>query len=66
MESKIYEKEFLNLEEAGKLLGLTKQTVSKLTNAKGFPCTRLSRRILINRRKLLQWLEENKSIVYVK
>lgn len=66
MESKIYEKEFLNLEEAGKLLGLTKQTVSKLTNAKVFPCTRLSRRILINRRKLLQWLEENKSIVYEK
>lgn len=66
MESKIDEKEFLNLEETGKLLGLTKQTVSKLTNAKDFPCTRLSRRILINRKKLLQWLEENKSIVYEK
>ena len=66
MESRIYEKEFLNLEEAGKLLGLTQQTVSKLTYAKDFPCTRLSRRILINRKKLLQWLEENKNIVYEK
>lgn len=45
MESRIYEKEFLNLEETGKLLGLTKQTVSKLTNAKDFPYTRLSRRV---------------------
>lgn len=42
------------------------KTVSKLTNAKDFPCTRLSRRVLINRRKLLKWLEENKSIVYEK
>ena len=41
MESRINEKEFLNLEEAGELLGLTKQTVSKLTYAKDFPCTRI-------------------------
>lgn len=61
MENRINEKEFLNLEEAGDLLGLTKQTVSKLTYAKDFPCTRLSRRILINRKKLLRWLEENVS-----
>lgn len=66
MKSRIFEKEFLNLEETGELLGLTKQTVSKLTHVKDFPCTRLSRRILINRKKLLQWLEENKSIVYEK
>lgn len=57
-------KEFLNLKEAGELLGVSRQMVSKLTYSKGFPCSRMKRRILINKDKLLKWVEENKNISY--
>ena len=58
------EKEFLNLQEAGELVGLSRQTIRKLTYIKDFPCTKMQRRILINRNKLLKWFEENKYINY--
>lgn len=57
-------KEYLNLKEASELLGVSRQMVSKLTYAKDFPCTRLKRRVLINKDKLLKWVEENKFINY--
>ena len=47
MEDKINNKKYLNLSEAGELLGVSRQMVSKLTTAKDFPCTRLKRRVLI-------------------
>lgn len=58
------EKEFLNLQEAGELVGLSRQTIRKLTYIKDFPYTKMQRRILINRNKLLKWFEENKYINY--
>lgn len=64
MERTINEKEFLNLQEAGELVGLSRQTIRKLTYVKDFPCTIMKRRILINREKLLKWFEENKYINY--
>ncbi len=62
MEENFEKKEFLNLKEAGKLLGISRQMVSKLSYLKDFPCTRLKRRVLINRVELLKWMEENKSL----
>lgn len=62
MEENFEKKEFLNLKEAGKLLGISRQMVSKLSYLKDFPCTRLKRRVLINRVELLKWVEENKSL----
>lgn len=64
MDDKINNKKYLNLSEAGELLGVSRQMVSKLSTAKDFPCTRLKRRVLINKDKLLNWLEENKYIRY--
>lgn len=64
MEKCINEKEFLSLKETAKLLGISNQTASRLTNVNGFPCIKLQRRILINKNKLFQWLEQNKNIVY--
>ena len=58
------EKEFLNLQEAGELVGLSRQTIRKLTHIKDFPCTKMQRRILINKDKLLKWFEENKYLNY--
>lgn len=60
MEEKIY----INLNEAADILGVSRQTMSKITFAKDFPCTRLSRRVLINKDKMLEWLEKNKKINY--
>ena len=62
MEENFEKKEFLNLKEAGKLLGISRKMVSKLSYLKDFPCTRLKRRVLINRVELLKWMEENKSL----
>lgn len=64
MEKCINEKEFLSLKETAKLLGISNKTASRLTNVNGFPCIKLQRRILINKNKLFQWLEQNKNIVY--
>ncbi len=62
MEENFEEKEFLNLKEAGKLLGISRQMVSKLSYSSDFPCTRLKRRVLINKDKLIKWIEENKNL----
>lgn len=62
MEDSFEEKEFLNLKEAGKLLGVSRQMVSKLSYSNDFPCTRLKRRVLINKDKLIKWIEENKNL----
>ena len=62
MEENSKKKEFLNLQEAGELLGISRQMVSKLSYLKDFPCTRLKRRVLINREELLKWMEENKNL----
>jgi len=64
MENKINEKEFLNLKEAGDLLGLSKQTISEFTKLNDFPSTKLKRRILINRKGLLNWVESQKNVEY--
>ena len=53
--SKLKDKEYLNLEESAEILGVSSQMISKLTRVKDFPCTRLKRRILINKEKLLKW-----------
>lgn len=58
------EKKYINLNEAADILGVSRQTMSRITYAKDFPCTRLSRRVLINKEKMLEWLEKNKKINY--
>lgn len=64
MEKCVNKKEFLSLNETAQLLGISKQTASRLLRVNGFPYTKLQRRILINRNKLFQWLEENRNIAY--
>lgn len=64
MENKINEKEFLNLKEAGELLGLSRQTISGFTKLKDFPSTKLKRRILINKNRLLDWIKTRKNVEY--
>ncbi len=53
------EKLTLNLEEAGKLLGISRQTVYLLSRREDFPVLRIGRRILIPRKQLEAWMERN-------
>jgi len=53
------EKIGINVEEASKILGISKQLMTELTRQKGFPCIRFKRRIVINKGKLLDWFENN-------
>ena len=51
------EKLTLNLEEAGKLLGVSRQTAYLLTRRSDFPVLRIGRRILIPRKQLETWMD---------
>jgi len=53
------EKLTLNLEEAGKLLGISRQTVYLLSRREDFPVLRIGRRILIPRKQLEAWMDRN-------
>ena len=53
------EKLTLNLEEAGKLLGISRQTVYLLSHREDFPVLRIGRRILIPRKQLEAWMDRN-------
>lgn len=53
------EKIGLNISEAAKLLGISKQLMAELTRQKDFPCVRFKRRVVINRQKLENWFIEN-------
>lgn len=53
------EKIGLNIQEAAKLLGISKQLMTELSKQKGFPCIRFKRRIVINRNELLEWFGKN-------
>ena len=53
------EKLTLSLEEAGKLLGVSRQTAYLLTRREDFPVLRIGRRILIPRKQLEAWMDRN-------
>ena len=53
------EKLTLSLEEAGKLLGISRQTVYLLSRREDFPVLRVGRRILIPRKQLEAWMDRN-------
>ncbi len=53
------EKEYLNIEELAKLLGINKKLASKLTHQKGFPCIRFGRRVVIDKSLLQEYFKNN-------
>lgn len=57
-------KKFINLKEAGDILGVSRETVRKLCTLKDFPCTKLKRRFLIDKEKLVTWVNENNMVDY--
>lgn len=57
-------KEFVNMKEAAEILGVNPQTMNKIIHAEGFKYTRLGRKILINKSKMLEYMENHKIIRY--
>lgn len=52
-------KAMLSVEEAGELLGISRQLAYQLANRDDFPCLRIGRRMLIPRNKLLEWVDNH-------
>lgn len=53
------EKEYININEAAKLLGINNKLMTKLTHQDGFPCIRFERRVVICKNALEKWFIEN-------
>lgn len=49
----------LNIKEAAKYLGISKELMRKLVEEEEFPCIKFKRRILINKNKLEEWVDNN-------
>ena len=59
------EKIGINIEEASKILGISKQLMSDLTKQKDFPCIKFERRIVINKPKMIEWFNKNSGRIIV-
>ena len=49
------EKIGINIQEAAKLLGISKSLMGELVKIPGFPCIKFRRRIVINKLELSNW-----------
>ena len=56
------EKIGISIDEAAKLLGIGKNLMLKLVTVEGFPAIRFKRKIIINKKKLQQWFDENTGV----
>ena len=48
----------LNADEVSRLLGISRAGTYELFHCEGFPCIRINKRMLVERDKLLAWLDE--------
>ena len=53
------EKLTLSVEEAGKLLGVSRQVAYQLIHRADFPTLHIGRRILVPRKQLEEWMDHN-------
>ena len=55
----------INIEEAAKIMGISKQLMAKLTKETDFPCINFQRRIVINKELLPVWFKNHTGKFYV-
>ena len=55
------EKLTLSVEEAGKLLGVSRQVASQLIHRPDFPTIHIGRRVLIPKKQLEEWMDRQVS-----
>lgn len=65
MNENLNEKIGLNVSEAAKLLGISKNLMSELIKYSDFPCIKFKRRIVINKNKLQDWFDKNSGRFFV-
>ena len=53
------EKIGITIEECAKYIGISKQLMAEMVREPGFPCIKFKRRILINKSKVQEWLDNN-------
>ena len=51
-------RDIMSIAEAAAYLGISQSTMYQIVRIKGFPCMRIGRRILVNRRMLDAWIDE--------
>ena len=57
-------KQFVSMKEAAEILGVNPRTMSKIIHSEGFEYTRLGRKIIINKEKMLEYMMNHKIIRY--
>ena len=53
------QKTMLSVEEAGEMLGISRQLAYQLANRDDFPCLRIGRRLLIPKSRLIEWVDNH-------
>ena len=53
------EKIGINIEECAKYMGVSKQLMAEMVRMPDFPCIKFKRKILINKSKVQEWLDNN-------
>ena len=53
------EKIGINIEECAKYMGVSKQLMAEIVRMPDFPCIKFKRKILINKSKVQDWLDNN-------
>ena len=55
----------INIEQAAKIMGISKQLMAKLAKEPDFPCIKFQRRIVINKEILPEWFKKHTGEFYV-
>lgn len=55
----------INIEQASKMMGVSKQLMRKFTEDSDFPCIRTKRRVIINTNLLPEWFKNHTGDFYV-
>ena len=53
----------MSVEEAGKLLGVSRPTIYKLVHRAGFPVVRVGNRLLVSTEGLREWVKKEAGVI---
>ena len=57
------EKLTMSVEEAGKVLGVSRPTIYKLVHRAGFPVVRVGNRLLVSTEGLREWVKKEAGVI---
>ena len=50
---------YLNADQVAALIGISRAGAYQLMHSKGFPTTKIGRRMVVSKERLLQWLDDH-------